>query len=72
MSLIPFCPGDESCICKGEGYIDHQVGTLEVPKIIRGMCPKCVKFKEATVETLAHNEDDAWHQRDGRVVPEER
>ena len=69
--MIPFTEGDESCVCKGKGFIDHQFGTLEAPRIIRGVCPKCVQFKEATLETIEYDNEDGYHKRDGRVVPEE-
>lgn len=67
---IPFMDEDESCVCKGTGFIDHDFGTLETPRIVRGICPKCVKFKEATVETTIYDRDEARRQTDGRVVPE--
>jgi hypothetical protein len=68
---IPFMDEDESCVCKGTGFIDHDFGTKEVPQIVRSICLKCVEFKEATVETLVGRDGEFYHLKDGRVVPEE-
>jgi hypothetical protein len=67
---IPFLDEDTNCKCGGTGFIDHNFGTAEVPKMVCGICPKCVTFQDATVEDDIHDREDTYIARRGRIVPE--
>jgi hypothetical protein len=85
MSIL-FTEEDESCECNGKGWfwmlarasdLLRSDGTLCADKLgkkfemrVKVLCG-CSEFKEATVETVVYDEDDARNQRDGRVVPED-
>ena len=68
---IKFVTGGEECVCKGEGYLEHRIETIEGPLRLRTDC-ECVKAMGATLEHTGTWMAYAGElNRNGRVVPEE-